>query len=144
MSTYSIYALVIQHPEENVAAGDFNSLKVVAHNADDARQWAWRHAVREGNRNESIWVEGHDTVVAVSEFDEAPADLAPGTITEEETWTVECTSCGTELHKEHGLWVDAVSGDEGGTFEYCPANGGAYDGTSSDGGAHHPGKPHAV
>jgi hypothetical protein len=126
MTTYSVYALIVQHPEDNVAAGDFNQINVVAADAEDAKQYAWRHAVRTGQRNEGIWINSHESIVQVSVFDEAAEAEGPGHVTETSVWTVGCTKCGTTLHKESGLWVDAISGDEGGTYDYCPENGGAH------------------
>lgn len=41
-----------------------------------------------------------------------------------------CRECGVTLVVEDDRWVDAQSGDEGGTYDYCRE---AYDG------AHHPG-----
>lgn len=32
-----------------------------------------------------------------------------------------CTLCGAELEQiSTGEWVDVVSGDDGGTYDYCP------------------------
>lgn len=33
-----------------------------------------------------------------------------------------CKHCGAELDNMDGMLVDAVSGDDGGTYDYCPAN----------------------
>lgn len=30
--------------------------------------------------------------------------------------------CDAELELEGGLWVDAVSGDDGGTYDHCPVS----------------------
>lgn len=30
-----------------------------------------------------------------------------------------CKYCKTQLDREAGLWVDAISGDDGGTYDWC-------------------------
>lgn len=33
---------------------------------------------------------------------------------------VHCKECNADLTQEAGLWVDAKSGDHGGTYDHCP------------------------
>lgn len=33
-----------------------------------------------------------------------------------------CRYCGQKIEQESGQWVEILSGDEGGTYDYCPAN----------------------
>lgn len=33
-----------------------------------------------------------------------------------------CKHCAAALDREGDLWVDALSGDEGGTYDLCPDN----------------------
>jgi hypothetical protein len=33
-----------------------------------------------------------------------------------------CKFCGCEIANEGGVWADVRNGDNGGTYDYCPAN----------------------
>lgn len=120
-----IWTLTVMNPADNAAAGDYNEMMVAAETIEDARGWAWRHAVRAGNHNESIWLHGNEFDLRVLLFDETPDNPQSG-VQSASIWTVECKFCGANLHHETGLWVDALSGDWGGTYDYCPENGGGH------------------
>lgn len=119
----NIWTLTILDPADNVAAGDYNEMRVAAETAEDAQQWAWREAVRAGNHNEGIWLNAHESILRILHFDQIDEDAAGGVI-ETSRWVVECKFCETELHNEDGLWVDATNGDEGGTYDRCTVNTG--------------------
>lgn len=47
--------------------------------------------------------------------------------------SAQCRHCGTEIVQEPRVgWVDAVSGDEGGTYDRCPEGPGRHEPDPAD------------
>lgn len=46
-----------------------------------------------------------------------------------------CTACGATIEPGPGVWVDTRSGDDGGTYDICPAR---YDESTNTSGTHRP------
>lgn len=133
LSTWVVY---LNNPADHIPTGDYHHMTVVAYSGEQAKTMAFAKALNDGGMHSAVWIDSF--IPTVCNFDtEIPDGITEPTITATEVWDqpsnverpaarVVCTFCGVTVEREAGLWVDALSGDLGGTFDHCTENEGGH------------------